>query len=69
MIPAVLMALGGLMLVASAIGGPDASGFKALIAGGVVLFVAGCVVQPLSKNGGMDCYTDWDGRSNSTVCD
>lgn len=25
--------------------------------------------QPASHKSGTDCYIDWDGRSNSTVCD
>lgn len=45
-------------------------GTKAAIGGVIATFVAGALIaSSLGVEFGSDCYTDWDGRSNSTVCD
>lgn len=63
------MAIGGFSLAFLLYAGSDFPGFKALTPLAVALMIGGCVMQPKTKGGGDNCYTDWDGRSNPTVCD
>lgn len=64
----VLMFAGGGILLAAVLGGPDARGFRLLLVAGVALLAVG-VFSGTKNPGGSDCRTEWDGRSNSTVCD
>lgn len=44
---------------------PDINGW-AVLCGFVLISVA---LGTSGSGGGSDCYVDWDGRSNPTVCD
>lgn len=65
-----IMFAGGAVILLAVIRGPDAPWCRALVVAGIALMTVSFFTGPKhTRSGGGECYTDWDGRSNSTVCD
>jgi hypothetical protein len=63
---AVMVAI-GMAREGNAIGAIKAGSLAA--ATGLILLIGFSNPDARPRGGGDNCYTDWDGRSNSTVCD